>query len=161
MFLGEAGVSKWLMNLISSDVTEPQHYGSPCVYKARYIVCLTSFANKLAGPSTTVHVQVSATLTHSSPHTCTHSHIHHQCTPHMYTLTHSSPHTCAHSHIHHQCTPHMYTLTNSSPHTYTLAHPSPVHPTHVHTHTLLTSHVHTHAYITSAPHTCTHSLTTN
>ena len=43
--LGEAGVSwKWLMNLISSDVTEPQHYGSPCVYKAgwsaRQVTCI-------------------------------------------------------------------------------------------------------------------------
>ena len=31
-------VMKWLMNLMSSDVTEPQHYGSPCVYKAGWRV---------------------------------------------------------------------------------------------------------------------------
>ena len=55
--LGEAGVIviKWLMSLISSDVTEPQHHGSPCVH--------TSNADGLAGsegisrPVYMVHIQ--------------------------------------------------------------------------------------------------------
>ena len=29
-------VMEQLMNFISSDVTEPQHYGSQCVYKAQW-----------------------------------------------------------------------------------------------------------------------------